>query len=212
MSAPAPSPAVIAELTPTGALRAAVNMSNFLLVTSKAANGDPAGVSPDVAAEIARLTQLTAQTVSLITKRLEADGLLVRGDPVRGKVGQPSVPLSLYQRTRGSSPPGGQEMVRRDQPDRATAGRPSTPRSSSPCSARARPQGFMLAGEPEKPCVTTMPMSSPSADHGSAPGINVMSHLPGTPVDEVPIGAKVRLVWETTKATGQKIPEWQIEA
>jgi predicted NBD/HSP70 family sugar kinase len=46
-------------------------------------------------AEIARLTQLTAQTVSLITKRLEADGLLVRGDPVRGKVGQPAVPLSL---------------------------------------------------------------------------------------------------------------------
>jgi uncharacterized OB-fold protein len=49
-------------------------------------------------------------------------------------------------------------------------------------------------------------------DLDGAPGINVMSHLPGTPVDEVPIGAKVRLVWETTKATGQKIPEWQIEA
>lgn len=46
-------------------------------------------------AEIARQTQLTAQTVSLITKRLEADGLLVRGAPQRGKVGQPSVPLSL---------------------------------------------------------------------------------------------------------------------
>ncbi len=46
-------------------------------------------------AEIARQTQLTAQTVSLITKRLEADGLLLRGEPQRGKVGQPSVPLSL---------------------------------------------------------------------------------------------------------------------
>ena len=46
-------------------------------------------------AEIARQTQLTAQTISLITKRLEADGLLVRGEPQRGKVGQPSVPLSL---------------------------------------------------------------------------------------------------------------------
>jgi len=46
-------------------------------------------------AEIARLTQLTAQTVSLITKRLEADGLLLRGAPQRGKVGQPSVPLAL---------------------------------------------------------------------------------------------------------------------
>ena len=46
-------------------------------------------------AEIARVTHLTAQTVSLITKRLEADGLLLRGTPQRGKVGQPSVPLRL---------------------------------------------------------------------------------------------------------------------
>jgi predicted NBD/HSP70 family sugar kinase len=46
-------------------------------------------------AEIARLTHLTAQTVSMITKRLLDDGLLVKGAPVRGKVGQPSVPLSL---------------------------------------------------------------------------------------------------------------------
>ncbi|MCR5866832.1 MAG: ROK family protein [Aquincola tertiaricarbonis] len=47
------------------------------------------------AAEIARLTQLTAQTVSQITKRLLDDGLLVKGTPLRGKVGQPSVPLAL---------------------------------------------------------------------------------------------------------------------
>ncbi|NDY92983.1 ROK family transcriptional regulator [Ideonella sp. TBM-1] len=47
------------------------------------------------AAEIARLTQLTAQTVSMITKRLIEDGLLVKGSPLRGKVGQPSVPLGL---------------------------------------------------------------------------------------------------------------------
>ena len=46
-------------------------------------------------AEIARVTRLTAQTVSLITKRLLDDGLLVKGAPQRGKVGQPSVPLSL---------------------------------------------------------------------------------------------------------------------
>lgn len=47
------------------------------------------------AAELARLTQLTAQTVSLITKRLLDEGLLRKGAPLRGKVGQPSVPLSL---------------------------------------------------------------------------------------------------------------------
>jgi len=47
-------PAVIAELAPTGVLRAAINMGNFLLVTDKSKNGDPVGVSPDLAAEIAR--------------------------------------------------------------------------------------------------------------------------------------------------------------
>jgi predicted NBD/HSP70 family sugar kinase len=47
------------------------------------------------AAELARLTHLTAQTISMITKRLLDDGLLRKGQPQRGKVGQPSVPLSL---------------------------------------------------------------------------------------------------------------------
>lgn len=47
------------------------------------------------AADIARQTQLTAQTVSMIAKRLQDDGLLIKGAPQRGKVGQPSVPLSL---------------------------------------------------------------------------------------------------------------------
>ena len=51
------------ELTPTGKLRAAINMSNFLLVTGKAANGDPEGVSPDMAAEIARRRSVPAATV-----------------------------------------------------------------------------------------------------------------------------------------------------
>ena len=46
-------------------------------------------------AEIARLTGLTAQTVSMITKSLIDDGYLRKGEPMRGKVGQPSVPLSL---------------------------------------------------------------------------------------------------------------------
>lgn len=45
---------VIAELAPKGVLRAGINLSNFLLVTGKSANGDPEGVSPDMAAEIAR--------------------------------------------------------------------------------------------------------------------------------------------------------------
>lgn len=46
-------------------------------------------------AELARLTGLTAQTIGVITARLEEDQLLRRDAPVRGKVGQPSVPLGL---------------------------------------------------------------------------------------------------------------------
>jgi predicted NBD/HSP70 family sugar kinase len=45
--------------------------------------------------EIARMTGLSAQTVSVIMRHLEADRLLRRGQPQRGRVGQPSVPLSL---------------------------------------------------------------------------------------------------------------------
>lgn len=46
-------------------------------------------------AELARLTGLTAQTIGLITARLDEDQLLRREAPVRGKIGQPSVPLGL---------------------------------------------------------------------------------------------------------------------
>lgn len=45
--------------------------------------------------DIARMTGLSAQTVSVIMRALEQDGLLQRGEPVRGRIGQPSVPMSL---------------------------------------------------------------------------------------------------------------------
>jgi predicted NBD/HSP70 family sugar kinase len=45
--------------------------------------------------DIARITGLSAQTVSVIMRALEQDGLLLRGEPVRGRIGQPSVPMSL---------------------------------------------------------------------------------------------------------------------
>ena len=45
--------------------------------------------------EIAKRTGLSAQTVSVIMRALEKDGLLIRGEPVRGRVGQPSVPMHL---------------------------------------------------------------------------------------------------------------------
>jgi polar amino acid transport system substrate-binding protein len=45
---------ILAELAPTGTLRAGINLSNFLLVTGRAPSGDPIGVAPDMAAEIAK--------------------------------------------------------------------------------------------------------------------------------------------------------------
>ena len=45
--------------------------------------------------EIARRTGLSAQAISVIMRGLEAEGFLVKCEPVRGKVGQPSVPMRL---------------------------------------------------------------------------------------------------------------------
>ncbi|MBC2837060.1 ROK family transcriptional regulator [Paragemmobacter straminiformis] len=45
--------------------------------------------------DIARMTGLSNQTVSVIMRSLENEGLLLRGEPVRGRIGQPSVPMSL---------------------------------------------------------------------------------------------------------------------
>ncbi len=44
---------VLSQLAPTGVLRAGINLGNFLLVTGRAASGDPEGVSPDMARAIA---------------------------------------------------------------------------------------------------------------------------------------------------------------
>lgn len=47
-----PSQAAIAAIAPTGTLRAGINLSNFLLVTSIATDGTPVGVSPDMASAL----------------------------------------------------------------------------------------------------------------------------------------------------------------
>ena len=60
-------PAVKAELAPTGVLRAGINLSNFLLVTGQAENGDPVGVSPDLAAEIARRLEVPLKLVTYLS-------------------------------------------------------------------------------------------------------------------------------------------------
>lgn len=47
--------------------------------------------------DLARLANLSPQTVSIILREMEAEGLLARGAPVKGKVGKPSVPMSLAE-------------------------------------------------------------------------------------------------------------------
>ena len=49
-------------------------------------------------ADIARRTGLSPQTISTIANSLEDDGILLRLDPLRGKVGQPLVPYALNPR------------------------------------------------------------------------------------------------------------------
>lgn len=46
-------------------------------------------------ADIARETGLSAQTVARLVGRMEEDGLIRRGEARKGRVGQPSVPLSI---------------------------------------------------------------------------------------------------------------------
>jgi hypothetical protein len=41
------------------------------------------------------------------------------------------------------------------------------------------------------------------------PLVTIYSHLPGTPVDDVPVGASVQVEFEETE-TGQKVPEWRV--
>lgn len=50
---------------------------------------------PMPGSDLARRAGLSPQTVSVILRKLESDALLVRGAPVRGKVGKPSVPMAL---------------------------------------------------------------------------------------------------------------------
>jgi uncharacterized OB-fold protein len=42
------------------------------------------------------------------------------------------------------------------------------------------------------------------------PELTMLSHLPGVPVDRVPLGAAVEVIFEVTPATGQKVPEWRL--
>ena len=59
---PAPE-SVVKALTPTGKLRAAVNLGNPILAGKDAATGAPAGVSVDLARELARRLNVAVELV-----------------------------------------------------------------------------------------------------------------------------------------------------
>ena len=60
---PSVSSALRSELAPTGTLRVALNLSNFLLVSDGHAAGGPIGVAPDLGREIASRLQVPIQFV-----------------------------------------------------------------------------------------------------------------------------------------------------
>jgi polar amino acid transport system substrate-binding protein len=82
-----------AELAPTGVLRAGINMSNFLLVTGKDADGGPVGVSPSMAAEVARRLGVPLKKVPYPNPGVLADAAgtdawdigLIGADPLRSE-------------------------------------------------------------------------------------------------------------------------------
>ena len=61
------------ELASSGTLRAGINHGNFLLVTGRKDNGDPEGVSPDMAQEIANRLGVTLQYVGFESPGALAD-------------------------------------------------------------------------------------------------------------------------------------------
>ncbi len=62
-----------AELAPNGVLRAAINMGNVLLVTGRDAAGEPTGVAPDMAREIAARLGVAVRYVPFARPNLLAD-------------------------------------------------------------------------------------------------------------------------------------------
>ena len=62
-----------AELAPTGVLRAAINLGNFLLVTGRGAGGEPQGVAPDMARAVAERLGAEVAYVPFARPNLIAD-------------------------------------------------------------------------------------------------------------------------------------------
>src|SRR5271166_3349465 len=86
---PAQLPSAFAEIA-SGADQSGVRLYNERLLLSLVRRFGPLSKI-----EVARLTGLSVQSTSAIMNRLQTDGLLKREAPLRGRVGQPTIPMSL---------------------------------------------------------------------------------------------------------------------
>jgi len=112
---PNPDPGVVADLVPSGILRAGINLSNFLLVNGTDANGEPVGVSPSMAAALGEAVGATVGFVAFpnpgdVVDALESgevDTGNIGADPARsGKVAftPPYCEIEATYLVRGGSP------------------------------------------------------------------------------------------------------------
>jgi polar amino acid transport system substrate-binding protein len=100
------TPELLKDLAPTGKLRAAINYGNQVLV-QKGANGEPAGVSPDLARALAKTLNVPVEFVTYTSagktfagaKTNEWDVAFFALDPVRGQEVEFTAPYVLIQGT-----------------------------------------------------------------------------------------------------------------
>src|SRR5271163_1222384 len=83
-------PVAFAATNTGGANQAGVRLYNERLLLSLVRRFGPLSKI-----EVARLTGLSVQSTSAIMNRLQAEGLLKREAPLRGRVGQPTIPMSI---------------------------------------------------------------------------------------------------------------------
>ena len=97
--------APVAELAPTGTLRAAINLGNPILATKDAATGEPRGVSVDLAREAAQRAGVPLQLVTFTSagqvveavKARTVDLAFVAIDPVRAADTEYTAPYVIIE-------------------------------------------------------------------------------------------------------------------
>ena len=116
--------------------------------------------------EIARMTGLSAQTVSVIMRHLEADRLLRRGEPQRGRVGQPWCRCRSTPRAPSSSAPrsGGAASTSCWSTSSAASATAPAPTYPFPTPRRHHRAAIRRRGRaPARRCSATAPTASPGS-------------------------------------------------